>query len=75
MSRRGERSAIEFDESETAYGPDFEIETFDETPIDEPALSDYGKTAWQRVEQCAESRWLREQLSDWDDWDVYPDTR
>ena len=75
MSRGGERSVIGFDETEIACGPDFEIEPFDETPLDELPFSDFGKTAWQRVERCAESRWLREQLSDWDDWDVYRDSR
>lgn len=29
-----------------------------------------GKAAWQRIEQRRESAWLRDQLTDWDDWDV-----
>ena len=29
--------------------------------------------AWQRLEERGESRWLREQLSDWDDWDENAD--
>jgi hypothetical protein len=27
------------------------------------------KNAWQRLDRRGESKWLKEQLSDWDDWD------
>ena len=73
MSKPAVDPAEDFDEIEGSFGADFDPELFDETPIDEMLKSAFGESARRRVERRAESKMLREQLVDWDDWDEYLD--
>jgi hypothetical protein len=61
----------DFEEFEYPAGADNDLELFDETPIDKMLESAFGETARRRVERRAETKWLRKQLTDWDDWDEY----
>ncbi len=74
MTKHSERPVDEGDEFDFAYGPDFDIELFDETPIDQMPISMYDMRPWQRLDRYMDSKWLREELSDWDDWDGYFET-
>jgi len=50
---------------------EYEADEFDENADDTSPEAEYSQNAWQRLDRRWESEWLREQLSDWDDWDEY----
>lgn len=66
--------ADEFDEFEPGFSPGFELDAVDENAEVTLPGSGYRRNAWQRLDRRWESEWLREQLSDWDDWDEYFET-
>ena len=66
-----EYEADEFDDFDLGLAQDFELDAFDEGDDDVSPSAEYSKSAWQRLDRRWESEWLREQLSDWDDWDEY----
>lgn len=51
---------------------DFDADPVEDTDVvaltKRPAI----QSAWQRVDERRDDRWLREQMSDWDDYDDYP---
>lgn len=55
-----------FDDFELFNDPDFELETFLDSM--EGSTRPRRRTARERLEDWRESRWLRQQLSDWPDW-------
>jgi hypothetical protein len=71
MTKNAPHPSEELDELEYSDGPDYDLELFDETPIDEMLKAAFGESARRRVERRAETAWLRKQLVDWDDWDEY----
>lgn len=73
MAKRDKQLYEDIDEFEFSYGPDFDIELFDATAVDEIPENDSTLAAWRRIERRQESRWLRNQVVDWDDWDEYFD--
>lgn len=73
MTKTAVYPSEEFDEIEFSIGPDYGLELFDETPIDEMLEFVFGDDARRNIERHAESQWLRKQLADWDDWDEYFD--
>ncbi len=60
-----------FDDFESSYGPDSDLELFDDTAVGEARAGDCSLAAWQRIEMQQESKWLRSQVVDWDEWDEY----
>jgi hypothetical protein len=68
VTKNTEDSLSEIDEFDFAYGPDFDVELFDDTPIDTIDNASARVSAWQRIESREESRRLREQLMDWDEY-------
>lgn len=74
MTEKRNRPAEDFDDFELAYEPDLDIDA----DAQEPAIditSPQGQSAWKRLEERQEARWLKEQLADWDDWDDGDDYR
>lgn len=71
MAKRSKDQYENFDELEFSYGPDYDLELFDDTAVDEGQAGDCSLAAWQRIEMRKESEWLRSQVVDWDDWDEY----
>jgi len=67
-----EDSASEYDDFEPAFGPDFDVDVVD-GESDDDLQRPYNQAAWQRLDERRDAEWLREQLSDWDDWDVWGD--
>ena len=74
MSRHRVRPVGKGDDFMSAYGPDFDMELFDETEANGRPYGHYNRRAWRQLESRAESKWLRDQLEDWDDWDEYLET-
>lgn len=74
QSKRRSEDFDDFDDFEIFNGPDFDIDRLDEIMFDDRSGAPRGMNAWQRVEQRAETEWLRRQLTDWDDWDEYFET-
>ena len=68
-----DRSADDADDFAPSFGADFDEDIADETAddmaVDFDARRDPSRSAWQRLDARREEAWLREQLSDWDDWD------
>lgn len=69
MSKHRVRPTGKGDDFMSAYGPDFEAEMFDDIQASKRPYSHYSRRAWRHLERRAESRWLRDQLVDWDDGD------
>ena len=69
MAKENEYEADDFDEFDADFVQDVDLENFDETEVVAKRPSKRRQLAWQRLDQRWESEWLREQLSDWDDWD------
>lgn len=60
----------EFDEAELLGEGDLNVEQFIDSMEGgraEPPPPE--RAGWQRVDDWRDARWLREQLTDWDDWD------
>ena len=74
MANENEYEAEEFDEFDAGFMQDTDPDTFGEPEIVTMRPSKRRQLAWQRLDQRWEAEWLREQLSDWDDWDEYFDT-
>lgn len=69
MSKYSETTDEEFDDFEFSLTADADLDAVDQdTAVRAPAIC--SKSAWRRIEQRRESAWLRDQLTDWDDWDV-----
>ena len=73
MSKPGDRKPVR--ESDIFGDLDFDPETFVETMEQEDgsrwrASSGRGRPAWRRLEDYYEWRWMREQLYDWEDWEL-----
>lgn len=62
-----EDTATDFDDLDASFGPEFDEQIADD--IDESRTGKYAQAAWQRLDERKDEQWLREQLSDWDDWD------
>lgn len=60
-------TATDFDDYDVGFGPelDSDISDFD----DDVPERDYVQSAWQRLDERRDAKWLKDQLSDWDDWD------
>jgi hypothetical protein len=71
MSKEHEYDADEFDDFDIGFAQDLDRDTYDDGDGDTSRQTGYSKNAWQRLDRRWESEWLREQLSDWDDWDEY----
>ncbi len=74
MAKRSNDELEDFDDLEFPYGPDLDIEMFDDTSVDEERAEETNLSAWQRIEMRKESDWLRSQVVDWDDWDEFFDS-
>ena len=70
MSKYDDTTDDDFDDFEFSETADAEQEPEDGASVVRRATPADGKAAWQRIEQRRESAWLRDQLTDWDDWDV-----
>ena len=77
MSEPEDRAANEADDFDPGLGADF-VDDIDEGIAGEIAADEafnvgtqhkQSRSAWQRLETRREEAWLKEQLSDWDDWD------
>ncbi len=74
MSEPEDRAVDEADELEPSFGADF-VDPVDEDLADEVAAFEVdnqqgeSRSAWQRLDARREEAWIKEQLSDWDDWD------
>lgn len=69
MSKYTETTDDDFDDFEFSLTADADLDAADRDTADRAAAT-YGKSAWRRIEQRRDSAWLRDQLTDWDDWDV-----
>jgi hypothetical protein len=75
MGRPRKPSANDFDDSEFFADKDFDLQSF----MDQMESKDSTggakrrekarRASIQRLDDYQESRWLREQLQDWDDWE------
>ncbi len=69
-----DRSADDADDVDPAFGAEFDEDFADgiaeNTAVDFDARKDQSRSAWQRLDARRDEVWLREQLSDWDDWDA-----
>lgn len=61
--------ATDLDDFDSSFGPDFETDIVDDVTEETVTRSVYTRSAWQRLDERKDAAWLREQLSDWDDWD------
>ena len=62
--------ATDLDDFDSPFGPDFDAEIADDVNEEETLTrSAHTRSAWQRLDERKDAEWLREQLSDWDDWD------
>ncbi len=77
MSEPEDRTADDADEFDPGFDADF-TDHIDEDIADEIAAAqafdvegqqNERRSAWQRLDARREEAWLKEQLSDWDDWD------
>lgn len=68
MAKRDKQVYEEFDEFEFSYGPDVDVELFDDTAVDEIPEGDSSLAAWRRIERRQENKWLRNQVVDWDEY-------
>ena len=71
MADEHEFEGDEFEELGEDLPEDFEVEASagDDEKGDPKPTGKRVENAWQRLDRRGESRWLQEQLSDWDDWD------
>ena len=69
MSDPDDRSTDDADDFDPSLGPDFDEDLAEEISFDVGPRTDGSRSAWQRLDARREEAWLREQLSDWDDWD------
>ena len=77
MSMKGSRRGSTVDEAENFYDSGVDLEAFVETMGESKHSESVPKlrsvqqreerAAWRRVDDCRDARWLKEQLSDWDD--------
>ncbi len=74
MAKRSNDELEDFDDLEFSFGPDLDLEMFDDTAVDEVKAEETNLSAWQRIEMRKESDWLRSQVVDWDDWDEFFDS-
>jgi len=68
-----EDTASDFDEIDPSFGPDFDADFGDDGSDTLLSRGNYTQSAWQRLDERKDAEWRREQLSDWDDWDVWGD--
>ncbi len=77
MSEKSSRPSEDFDDFEPSY--DLDLDPDIDIVVGEPDLdvgnAAQGQSAWKRLEERNEARWLEEQLSDWDDWGDGDDPR
>lgn len=71
MSKTKNRSEEDFDPTEIFADPELDPDSFVETMEDRQKRT---RASWRRLEELKESKWLRAQLSDWEDWDESNDT-
>ena len=69
VSDPNDRSTDDTDDFDPTFGSDFDEDLADDIAIDVGSRPDYSPSAWQRLDARREDAWLREQLSDWGDWD------
>jgi hypothetical protein len=69
MAKPKDQSSDDFDDFELFSDPDFDPDGFIQAMDDGSVVSAEPKgSVRERLEARREARWLREQLSDWDDW-------
>lgn len=66
MSKTKNRSEDDFDPTEIFADPDLDPESFVDSMEERNKRT---RTSWRRLEELKETKWLRAQLSDWDDWE------
>lgn len=62
-------NSVDFDDFEPSFSPDFDVELDDDAGNRLVGV----QSAWQRLDERNDDKWLKEQLSDWDDWDESDD--
>ena len=71
MREPGNTTKGEFEEADLIGEGELDVDGFIQSMEDDGDESDAAKRAragWQRVDDWRDARWLREQLTDWDDW-------
>jgi hypothetical protein len=68
-----EDHSSDIDDFDPSFGPDFDVDLVDDVSSATTPGSKYSQSAWQRLDERRDAEWLREQLSDWDDWDEFGD--
>ncbi|MEO1203461.1 MAG: hypothetical protein AAFX10_12185 [Pseudomonadota bacterium] len=71
MAEKHDFEDEEFEEFDDELPEDFDVEADGENDAgpDRVTSAERAEKAWQRLDRRGESRWLAEQLADWDDWD------
>jgi hypothetical protein len=64
---------IEANDLPVTHEHEFDAELVGDIENGEPSFENHQRSARREIECRAESRWLRDQLTDWDDWDEYFD--
>jgi len=66
MSKTRNRSGDELDPTEIFADPELDPESFVDSMEEKRSAA---RRSWKRVEELNDAKWLRAQLSDWDDLD------
>ena len=72
MSNPDDHSS-DIDDFDPSFGPEFDVDLVEDVSGTTAAGSKFRQSAWQRLDERRDAAWLREQLSDWDDWDELGD--
>ena len=73
MSKTGKprpNAEDDYDATEIFADPDLDPESFVDSMEERQKRS---RASWRRLEELEESKWLRAQLQDWEDWDTSND--
>ena len=71
MNQIAEYPTEYMDESDTAFDPAYDFDFLDDPLGDDEGTSLLNESAWQKIERRKETAWLRDQMVDWGDWDIY----
>ena len=68
MPRKNDADTDDYDELDGEFEPDYDVDLIEAASVQDITASTMTKSAWQRIEERTESRLLRDQLSDWDEY-------
>lgn len=70
MNQIAEYPTEYMDESDAAFDPAYDFDFLDDAMDEEEGADLLNESAWRKIERRQESAWLRDQMVDWDDWEL-----